>query len=89
MDSRPQAILKFRPPISLDYKARHRPQTVLVLTMTIVFCKEKSNSLVHKLQAEKSDLCLSFDPRLVDKELKAVMAEKSQACVTTFTIESW
>ena len=26
-DSRPQAILKFRPPSSLDYKARHGPQT--------------------------------------------------------------
>ena len=26
-DSRPQAILKVRPPSSLDYKARHRPQT--------------------------------------------------------------
>ena len=25
--SRPQAILKFRPPSSLDYKARHGPQT--------------------------------------------------------------
>ena len=27
-DSRPQAILKFRPPSSLDYKARHGPQTL-------------------------------------------------------------
>ena len=27
--SRPQAILKFRPPSSLDYKARHGPQTIL------------------------------------------------------------
>ena len=26
--SRPQAILKFRPPSSLDYKARHGPQTI-------------------------------------------------------------
>ena len=26
-DSHPQAILKFRPPSSLDYKARHGPQT--------------------------------------------------------------
>ena len=26
-NSRPQAILKFRPPSSLDYKARHGPQT--------------------------------------------------------------
>ena len=25
--SRPQAILKLRPPSSLDYKARHGPQT--------------------------------------------------------------
>ena len=28
VDSRPQAILKFRPPSSLDYKARHGPQTL-------------------------------------------------------------
>ena len=27
--SRPQAILKLRPPSSLDYKARHGPQTVV------------------------------------------------------------
>ena len=36
-DSRPQTILKFRPPSSLDYKARHRPQT--------------PNLFIHKLPA--------------------------------------
>ena len=29
-NSRPQGILKFRPPSSLDYKARHGPQTFLL-----------------------------------------------------------
>ena len=31
--SRPQAILKFRPPSSLDYKARHGPQTFSQVTV--------------------------------------------------------
>ena len=29
--SRPQVILKFRPPSSLDYKARHGPQSFYVV----------------------------------------------------------
>ena len=33
VDSRPQAILKFRPPSSLDYKARHGPQTAAFLSL--------------------------------------------------------
>ena len=39
--SRPQAILKLRPPSSLDYKARHGPQTLrkwYIYTYIATFC---------------------------------------------------
>ena len=47
VDSRPQAILKFRPPGSLDYKARHGPQATLLLMQDII-CPKKQNSF-HNL----------------------------------------
>ena len=34
-DFRPQAILKFRPPSSWDYKARHGPQTCLLFMIRL------------------------------------------------------
>ena len=32
-DSRPRAILKIRPPSSLDYRARHGPQTIKKMSL--------------------------------------------------------
>ena len=43
-DSCPQAILKFRPPSSLDYKARHGPQTMY----DYLTCLDKSNQLAFQ-----------------------------------------
>jgi len=41
-DSRPQAILKFRPPSSLDYKARHGPQTwKLIVLYVCLSCRAR------------------------------------------------
>ena len=34
--SRPQAILKLRPPSSLDYKARHGPQTKNLINLLLI-----------------------------------------------------
>ena len=39
-DSCPQAILKFRPPSSLDYKARHGPQTTYTFTLCYTLLKK-------------------------------------------------
>ena len=33
--SHPRAILKIHPPSSLDYRARHGPQTIIVLNVTL------------------------------------------------------
>ena len=39
--SRPQAILKLRPPSSLDYKARHGPQTGQYVWLFVFMCQNK------------------------------------------------
>ena len=40
-NSRPQAILKFRPPSTLDYKTRHGPQTGELHYLLLSFHKKR------------------------------------------------
>ena len=53
--SRPQAILKFRPPSSLDYKARHGPQTTKqTYLLNVVKMKNENKAwITHKTRDSK------------------------------------